>query len=84
PHLLIGMVAGSLTCFLLDPAGDGVAYVGALPGQLPMPVLPEFSFATFKALAPGALAVALLGLIEAVSIARAIAIRSHQQLDGNQ
>lgn len=84
PHLLIGMVAGSLTCFLLDPAGDRVAYVGALPGQLPMPVLPEFSFATFKALAPGALAVALLGLIEAVSIARAIAIRSHQQLDGNQ
>lgn len=84
PHLLIGMGAGSLTCYVLDPTGEAVAYVGALSGQLPQPVLPEFSFATLKTLAPGALAVALLGLIEAVSIARAIAVRSHQQIDGNQ
>lgn len=84
PHLLSGMVAGSLACYLLDPAGIAVTYVGALPGQLPQPVLPEFSFATLQALAPGALAVALLGLIEAVSIARAIAVRSQQQIDGNQ
>ncbi|GAA0791895.1 SulP family inorganic anion transporter [Marinobacterium sediminicola] len=84
PHLLIGMAAGSLACYFLDPAGETVAYVGSLPGQLPQPVLPEFSFATLQALAPGALAVALLGLIEAVSIARAIAVRSNQQIDGNQ
>lgn len=84
PHLLIGMVCGSLACYLLDPTGTSVAYVGALPGQLPQPQWPEFSFATLQALAPGALAVALLGLIEAVSIARAIAVRSHQQIDGNQ
>lgn len=84
PHLLIGMAAGSLTCYLLDPTGDAVVYVGALPGQLPQPSLPEFSFATLQLLAPGALAVAMLGLIEAVSIARAIAVRSHQQIDGNQ
>ncbi len=84
PHLLIGMAAGSLTCYLLDPAGEAVAYVGALPGLLPTPVLPEFNFTTLQALASGALAVALLGLIEAVSIARAIAVRSHQQIDGNQ
>lgn len=84
PHLLVGMAAGSLTCYLLDPEGAAVVYVGSLPGQLPTPVLPEFSFATLQSLAPGALAVALLGLIEAVSIARAIAVRSHQQIDGNQ
>lgn len=84
PHLLIGMATGSLVCYLLDPAGDAVAYVGALSGQLPTPVLPEFNFATLQSLASGALAVALLGLIEAVSIARAIAVRSHQQIDGNQ
>ncbi|WP_432694999.1 SulP family inorganic anion transporter [Marinobacterium sp. YM272] len=84
PHLLVGMAAGSITCYLMDPAGNAVAYVGALPGQLPTPVLPDFSFATLQSLASGALAVALLGLIEAVSIARAIAVRSHQQIDGNQ
>ncbi|MBA4501560.1 SulP family inorganic anion transporter [Marinobacterium marinum] len=84
PHLLMGMGVGSLLCYWLDPAGNAVAYVGALPGDLPQPELPEFSFATLEMLAPGALAVALLGLIEAVSIARAIAVRSHQQIDGNQ
>jgi len=35
-------------------------------------------------LAPAALAVAMLGLAEAVSIARAVATRSHQRIDSNQ
>lgn len=84
PHLLLGMITGSLVCYLLDPTAEAVAYVGALPGQLPQPALPDFSFATLQLLAPGAVAVALLGLIEAVSIARAIAMRSHQHIDGNR
>jgi len=84
PHLLVGMAAGSLACFLLDSTGNQVAYVGALPGQLPQFALPEFSFSSLKSLASGALAVALLGLIEAVSIARAVAVRSQQQIHGNQ
>ena len=84
PYLLLGMAAGSLACFLLDRDGSRVGYVGALPGQLPVPSLPEFSFASLKSLASGALAVALLGLIEAVSIARAIAVRSQQHIHGNQ
>jgi SulP family sulfate permease len=84
PHLLLGMAAGSLACFLLDADGSRVGYVGALPGQLPVPRLPEFSFASLKSLASGALAVALLGLIEAVSIARAVAVRSQQHIHGNQ
>lgn len=84
PHLLLGMAVGSLACFLLDSDGSRVGYVGALPGQLPVPSLPEFSFASLKSLASGALAVALLGLIEAVSIARAVAVRSQQHIHGNQ
>lgn len=84
PHLLVGMAAGSLACFLLDSTGSQVAYVGALPGQLPQFALPEFSFSSLQSLASGALAVALLGLIEAVSIARAVAVRSQQQIHGNQ
>jgi len=35
-------------------------------------------------LAPESFAIALLGLIEAVSIARSIASKSHQRIDGNQ
>lgn len=84
PHLLLGMAAGSLACFLLDAEGTRVTYVGALPGKLPLPALPELSFGSLKALASGALAVAMLGLIEAVSIARAVAVRSQQHIHGNQ
>ena len=84
PHLLFGMVMGSLASILLGGEANGIKYVGEIPGQLPPFSLPEFSFAALKQLASGAFAVALLGLIEAVSIARSIATKSHQRLDGNQ
>lgn len=44
----------------------------------------DFSLSTLKQLAPQAFAIALLGLIEAVSISRAIATKSHQRIDSNQ
>ncbi|GGO86961.1 sulfate transporter [Marinobacterium nitratireducens] len=84
PHLLIGMFVGSLACLLLDGSGNGVALVGALPGTLPPFSMPDLSAHSLQALTSGAFAIALLGLIEAVSIARAIAIRSQQKIDGNQ
>ncbi len=84
PHLLIGMAVGSLACLLFRGADQGVALVGALPGTLPPLSVPDLSPSTLQALTSGAFAVALLGLIEAVSIARAIGIRSQQQIDGNQ
>lgn len=84
PFMLIGIMTGSLTCFLLDGASHGVPLVGSLPGRLPPVSMPDLSLSVFRQLAPGALAVALLGLIEAVSISRAIATRSHQRIDANQ
>ncbi|MCP8686204.1 SulP family inorganic anion transporter [Marinobacterium sedimentorum] len=84
PHLLIGMATGSLVCALLDGQAHDVALVGALPGTLPPLSMPDLSAHTIQSLASGAFALALLGLIEAVSIARAIALRSHQQINGNQ
>jgi SulP family sulfate permease len=45
---------------------------------------PIFSFETLKALAPEVFAVALLGLIEAVSISRAVATKSNQRINANQ
>lgn len=84
PHLLVGMVAGSVTAYLLNAKEQGVAMVGALSGSLPPFSLPDLSLGTIQSLSSGAFALALLGLIEAISIARAIALRSHQQIDGNQ
>jgi SulP family sulfate permease len=46
--------------------------------------VPDISLSSLKILAPEAFAVALLGLIEAVSISRSVATRSNQRIDPNQ
>ena len=84
PHMLLAMLLGSLCCMLVDGASQGVRLVGALPGTLPPFAVPQLDAESVSRLLSGAFAVALLGLIEAVSIARSIAIRSGQQIDGNQ
>lgn len=84
PALLIGLLGGSVLCQLVNGADHGVRLVGALPARLPPLSLPELDLDTFRILFPGALAVAMLGLAEAVSIARAVAARSHQHIDNSQ
>ncbi|AEF54052.1 SulP family inorganic anion transporter [Marinomonas posidonica] len=84
PYLLLGMLAGSLLCLLLNAQHHNVAMVESMSGSLPPVSIPDLSLATIQSLFSGAFAVALLGLIEAVSIARAISIRSKQVIDGNQ
>jgi len=84
PNLLIGMVVGSVAAIFLKEFTTEIKLVGEIPAQLPPLSTPEFSFATIKMLAPEAFAVALLGLIEAVSISRAIATRSHQRINPSQ
>lgn len=84
PNLLVGMVTGSLLAIFLGDYTDGIKLVGEIPAQLPPLSTPEFSLETIKMLAPEAFAVALLGLIEAVSISRAIATKSNQRINANQ
>ena len=84
PYLLFGMIAGGLFSILIDGESRGVELVGAIPRSLPPLSSPEFSFDTIKTLIPDAFAIALLGLVEAVSIARSIASKSKQQIDGSQ
>lgn len=84
PYLLLAMVAGALAGLALQAHAHAVPVIGTLPSTPPQPSLPSFELATVRELAADALAVALLGLIEAVSIARAIAMGSQQRIDGNQ
>lgn len=84
PYLLIGMIAGGLTSLVINGEDHGVTLVGAIPRSLPPLSMPDFSFETIKVMAPEAFAIALLGLVEAVSIARSVASKSKQQIDGSQ
>jgi SulP family sulfate permease len=84
PNLLIGMVLGSLLALYFKNFTSDIKLVGEIPAQLPPLSLPDFSFETIKKLMPEAFAVALLGLIEAVSISRAVATKSNQRINSNQ
>ncbi len=84
PNLLFALVAGGLLTWLLGAPEHGIKLIGRIPAQLPPLSMPDFSYESIRMLAPEAFAVALLGLIEAVSISRAVASKSHQQVDGNQ
>jgi SulP family sulfate permease len=85
PYMLTGIVAGALFALVLSLASVAeVATIGALPSAVPPLSLPEFSVRTWQTLAPIALALTVIGLSEAISSARAVALKSHQRIDGNQ
>jgi len=84
PGMLVAMVGGSLLALLTDGRNHGVELLGSLPARLPPLSHPDLSVHALRLLAPGAFAVALLGLTEAVSIARSVAARSHQRIDSNR
>lgn len=72
---LVGVVAAALACALLGLGARGVALVGAVPAGLPWPAWPDVAPAAWLALAPTALAIAAVGFLEALSIARTLAAR---------
>jgi sulfate permease, SulP family len=85
PGMLFSMIIGSMLAFVVMKATNhGVRLVGSLPAHLPPLSAPDLSTAAVRELAPAALAVGMLGLAEAVSIARSVAVRSHQRIDSNQ
>ncbi len=85
PHLLIGLFAGALLGSWLNRSGAAhLATVGTLPSPVPPLSSPDFNLATWRTLAPGALALTLIGLTEAISSARAVASRSGQRINASQ
>lgn len=68
--------------------GDGghtdIAVIGALKAGLPSPHIPEIHWDWIGQLSSSAVAIAFLGLLEALSIAKSIAHHTHQPLDYNR
>lgn len=85
PYMIVAMLGGSLLAAALTTwKGVTLQTVGALPAVLPPLSAPAFDGESIRAVASGVVAVTLLALTEAVSIARALAARSGQHVDGNQ
>ncbi len=83
-YMLIAMVLGSLIAILLGAESNGIETVGQIPSNLPPFKVPDLNYENVSKLSSGAMVLALLGLIEAVAIGRAIALHTHQRIDGNQ
>jgi MFS superfamily sulfate permease-like transporter len=62
----------------------GGAIVGAVPSGLPRLSVPQWDSAVFGKLFIAAIIISILGFMEAISIAKAIAARTGQRLDPNQ
>lgn len=84
PVLLLAMLVASLLSFVIGGKAHGVEMIGEITAFFPQFSTPDFSVMTIRTMAPKAFAVALLGLIEAVSISRSVAAFSQQKIDGNQ
>ncbi len=85
PGAFVAMAAASAATALLHLDGQGVKVLGAIPRSLP-PIahLPLVNMALIWRLAPGAVAVAAIGLVESMSMARTLAARDSERLDINQ
>ena len=84
PAALLAMGISGAIVYIFDLASQGVRVVGEIPRTLPPMSLPALDLDSIRKMAPGALAIALLGAVEALSIARAISSSSKQKIDGSQ
>ena len=85
PHMLSAMFVGCTAAAVLALGFDiRMPSVQAIVSGIPPLSQPTFSLEVFRDLAPTAIAVAIFALTEALSISRALAAKSGQQIDGNQ
>jgi len=88
--MLLGLVLVAVAAFLFgwsQPGAGGktaIAVIGSVPASLPSPHIPQIKFAWVSQLSTSALAIAFLGLIEALAIAKTIASQTRQKLDYNR
>ncbi len=85
PGPMLAILGASLASAFFKLEGVGVRGIGRLPGGLPpFSVPPLFNLELVGQIGIGALAVAAIGLVEAISISRSIASQTGQRLDSNQ
>jgi SulP family sulfate permease len=82
--MLIVLMAAAGLCHALGWTKLDIPMVGGLPGGLPAPHIPRFDADWAKEMSGSAAAIALLGLLEALAIAKSLAAQTRQTLDYNR
>ncbi|HTQ41093.1 MAG TPA: SulP family inorganic anion transporter [Pirellulales bacterium] len=84
PELLLAIIAVTVIVGTQQLDQQGLKIVGKIPAKLPAPQWPDIQWPRVHALVGNSVAIALLGLLEAISMAKAIAAQTRQKLDMNQ
>lgn len=84
PGPLLAAAAATAAVWAVSLDRRGVAVIGDVPAGLPSLAVPPLSPGVALDLLPAALTLALIGYVEAVSVAQALAVRSRRPLRPNQ
>ncbi|KHA60564.1 sulfate permease [Vibrio variabilis] len=84
PHMLIAMLFAMGGAFALEFLGENVSLVGQVNSAYLVLSSPLDGSSHIEQMLGGIVAVAMLGLVEAISIGRSVALKSRQTIDSNQ
>jgi SulP family sulfate permease len=84
PGVLVAVTITTFASWLLNFQAHGGQVVGEIPEGLPSLSTPQLSWEMAVKLLPSAFVISLVGFMEAISIAKAMASRSKQHIDPNQ
>jgi SulP family sulfate permease len=84
PNVLIAVVVTTLASWIIGFEENGGAVVGTIPEGLPAITIPVINMEVLKQLITSAVVISLIGFMEAIAIAKAMAAQTRQRLDTNQ
>ncbi|UCE90601.1 MAG: sodium-independent anion transporter, partial [Pseudomonadota bacterium] len=84
PNVLTAVAVTTVVAWMIDFESVGGKVVGVIPEGLPAMKIPEFDFGVIVDLSVAAVFISLIGFMEAISIAKAMASQTRQRLDANQ
>ena len=84
PNLLTALILSTLASYIIGGESVGLRLVGDVPNAIPSFHIPVVDYDNLSRLLQTALAIAILGLISALAIARSIAQQAGQEIDSNQ
>ncbi len=84
PAYLLAVVGGGVVVWLMGWSGEDLRLVGQLPAGLPDIALPSLSWDTYRPYLGPALAIAMVGMIEAYGIGKTVAGKTGQRIEANQ
>ncbi|CAA7599655.1 Sulfate permease family [Acididesulfobacillus acetoxydans] len=84
PGALIGIIVPIFFVVMFSLQRQGVSLVGHIASSLPPFTMVRFSPGAVSHVFSGAVAIAIIGLVEAISISKAIASNTRQKIDASQ